>query len=266
MSDLLLGPVPLGLGYTLAVWHNCHANLCCNAATNNPPPSTYRLTKPALKRIIAPAAILRPYERDYPMTMQETETDTPKRKIAEHTLLGADGSKVETEEEARGYSYKLLANNETFEWKWDDAPEAERIMLAIFGAKTLATNEVSQVRNGKEFKDSDDPAQYDKGIEALRARFADIRDGKWMDRTSTAGTTRVNKDYLAEAICTVLVNAGKKTDDEVAAGYKATVRDRLESDNEWMTKVRKQPDVAAEYARIAGKTAKATMTVDDLLT
>jgi hypothetical protein len=202
------------------------------------------------------------------MTMQETETETAatKRKIAEHTLLGADGSTVETEEEARGYSYKLLANGETFVWQWNDAPEAERIMLAIFGAKTLATNEVSQVRNGKEFKDSDDPAQYDKGIEALRSRFADIRDGKWMDRTKASGESRVNKDQLSEAICQVLVGAGKKTQDEVDNGYKATVRERLENDSEWMNKVRKQPDVAAEYARIAGKSAKATMTVDDLLT
>lgn len=202
------------------------------------------------------------------MSMQEVETETAgpaKRKIAEHTLLGQDGSTVETEEEARGYSYKLMANGETFTWQWDQAAEPERVMLAIFGAKTLATNEVSQVRNGKEYKDSDDPAQYDKAIEALRGRFADLRDGKWMDRAREGGGARINKDQLSEAICEVLVEAGKKTDQEVQDGYKATVRQRLEDDAEWLAKVRKQPDVAVAYARIAGRTAGKTMTVDDLL-
>jgi hypothetical protein len=198
------------------------------------------------------------------MTMQESVTTETRKKIADHGLLNSTGQPTDTEEEAKGYSYKLLANGETFTWNWDDATEAERIMLAIFGAKTLTTNEVSQVRNGKEYKDSDDPAQYDKAMEAVRARFADLRDGKWVDRTREGGVgTRVNRDALAEAICKVLVENQKKTQDEVDSGYKATVRQRLDDDAEWLGKMRKFPPVSAAYALIVGKDSG--ITVDSML-
>jgi hypothetical protein len=193
------------------------------------------------------------------MTNQDTQTEVTRKKVAEHNLIDAGKNVVDTEEEARGIRYTLLENGETFEWLADEASPAELNLLAIFGAKTLATNETSQARNNPKGS-----ASADEQIAAVRDRFALIRDGKWVDRSREGGVgTRINKDALAEAICIVLVNAKKKTDADVSNGYKATVRDRLESDAEWLAKVRKQPDVAAEYARLAG--SKATTSIDDLM-
>jgi hypothetical protein len=194
------------------------------------------------------------------MTIQETttETTTTRKKVAEHALINA-GNVVDTEEEANGIRYTLLENSETFDWLWDDATEAERLLLALFGAKTLATNETSQARNNPKGS-----ATADEQIAAVRDRFALIRGGQWVDRTREGGVgARVNRDYLAEAICKVLVEAGKKSDADIASGYKATVRQRLDDDAEWLAKMRKFPPVAAAYALLAGKDSGTT--IDDLM-
>jgi hypothetical protein len=193
------------------------------------------------------------------MTIQETTTETTstRKKVAEHALINA-GNVVETEEEANGIRYTLLENSETFDWLWDDATEAERLLLAIFGAKTLATNETSQARNNPKGS-----ASADEQIAAVRERFALIRDGKWVDRSGSGVGTRINRDALAEAVCKVLVDNAKKTQAEVDNGYKATVRQRLEDDAEWLAKMRKYPPVAAAYAIIVGKDTGTT--VDNMM-
>src|SRR4029077_8151064 len=103
-------------------------------------------------------------------------------------------------------------------------------------------------------------------LDSLRARFELIRSGQWVDRTREGGVgTRINRDALAEAICKVLVDNQKKTQDEVDQGYKATVRQRLEDDAEWLAKMRKFPPVAAAYALVVGKDAKSGVTVDSMM-
>ena len=201
------------------------------------------------------------------MTMQETttETTTVKSKIAEHEYLDASGSVVDEEEAAAGYRYTLLSIGDSFDWNMAQANEAELKLLALFGAKTLATNEISQVRNNpKNAAVKNSPELAKEALEAVRARFALIRDGQWVDRTREGGVgTRVNRDALTEALCKVLVEGGKKTQADIDSGYKATLRQRMEDDQEWLAKVRKQPDVAAAYVKIVG--AKDGKTVDDLL-
>lgn len=192
------------------------------------------------------------------MTMQETTTETTKRKVAEHALIDAAKNVVETEEEARGISYTLLENSEKFEWVADEATEAELVLLAIFGAKTLATNETSQARNNPKGS-----ASADEQIAAVRERFALIRGGQWVDRTREGvGVARVDKDALAEAICRVLVASGKKTQAEVDGGHKAATRERLENEPAYLRKARQVPQVADEYTKIVGRP---TATVDDLV-
>jgi hypothetical protein len=199
--------------------------------------------------------------------MQETTTETSKTKIAEHEYLGADGAVVDTEEEAQGYRYTLLVNGETFDWQVSAATGDEMRLLALFGAKTLATNEISQVRNNpknKAIRDTVDLAN--EAIAAVKARFDLIRSGQWVDRTREGATgARINRDALAEAVCKVLVDNDKKTQAEVDNGYKAEVRQRLEDDAEWLAKMRKFPPVAAAYALIVGKDAKSSVTVDSML-
>jgi hypothetical protein len=201
------------------------------------------------------------------MTVQDTttETETSKNRIATHEWLGPNGGVVDDIEDAIGYQYKLLVNGETFNWLLSQATDSERNMCALFGVKTLCTNEVSGVRNSKENRNNPDPTIYDDAIEAVRTRFALIRNENQWERTreATVGVPRVDRDKLAEAICQVLVKAQKKTQQEVDDGYKATVRQRLDDDAEWLGKMRKFPPVLAAYTLLVGKDSG--ITVDSML-
>lgn len=196
------------------------------------------------------------------MTMQEsvettTGATTTKRKVAQHDLIDAKGEVVETEEEAQGIRYTLQENGQAMTWNFSDATEDEKRLLCIFGAKTLATNETSQVRNNPK-----GGGDADEQITAVKERFAMIRTGQWVDRTREGGVgVKIDKDALAEAICQVLVAEGKTDDAAVAAGLKAEKRERLENDAAYLRKARTVPAVALAYAKIVGKT---TATVEDL--
>lgn len=184
------------------------------------------------------------------------DTEVVKRKVAQHALLGADGATVDDEESAHGIRYTLLANDQAFEYKFGANADADR-MLACFGAKTLATNETSQVRNNP--KGAGTP---DEMIEAVRERFGLLASGKWVDRTRDGVGAKVDKDALAEAICRVLVASAKKSQEEIAGGYKATIRAKLEDDAGYARAARQNPQVATEYAALVGRAVK---TVDDLM-
>lgn len=186
-----------------------------------------------------------------------TETKVTRAKVAEHSLIDAVGAPVDDEESAAGISYKLIENGETFTWSYETASEASRKMLALFGAKTLATNETSQARNNQK-----GAASADDQIAAVRERFALIDSGTWIDRTRDGVGAKVDKDALAEAVCRVLIEAGKKTQDECDTGYKATVREKLETDATFVRTTRQVPAVAQAYSAIVGRVTK---TVDDLL-
>lgn len=181
--------------------------------------------------------------------------------VAKHELLDSASAICEKEEDAHGMRYTLLANGETFDYVCGANADADR-MLAVFGAKTLATNETSQARNSAK-----GAASADEQIQAVRDRFATLATGVWVDR-SREGGAKVDKDALAEAICQVQVGAGAKTkagdlitDDFVAAGYKALVRQKLEDDQAFLRTARNMPAVTAAYAALVGRSVA---TVDDL--
>ena len=177
------------------------------------------------------------------------DTETVKRKVADHGLIAADGSKVEDEESAQGISYQVVGSKAAFTWQYGQSPDADR-MLAIFGAKTLATNESSAARNRKE-----DPADADGQMEAVKERFALLATGKWVDRTREGVGAKIDKDALAGAVVQIATNAGKTVD------Y-AAVRQKLEEDPIFVRAVRSNSEIAAEYARRAGRPQK---TLDDVL-
>jgi hypothetical protein len=184
---------------------------------------------------------------------------TPKKKraaVAEHEFIDAKGEAVDDGESAQGYRYTLLANSDTFEWYWTLANDDEKRMLALFGAKTLATNETSQARNNP--KGSGSAAEQ---MEALRERFTMLRNGQWVDRSREGAVTKIDKDALAEAICQVLVAKGKHTEEEIATSVKAAKRQQLEDDATYLRKSRQVPEVAIAYAAIVGRQVA---TVDDL--
>lgn len=194
--------------------------------------------------------------------MTEAETETVKRKVAEHDLIDAGGAVVDEEEKAQGIRYTLLANNQAFEYQFGKSQDADR-MLALFGAKTLATNETSQARNSAK-----GAASADEQIQSVRDRFALIATGQWVDRTREGVGAKIDKDALAEAIVRVQIAAGSKTSDGelvtaelAAAGYKAKVRQKLEDDAAFVRKARQVPAIATEYSAIVGRTVA---TLDDL--
>jgi len=197
--------------------------------------------------------------RNSVMTNTDVATKTKKERVAKHEYLGADGALVDTEEEAFGTRYTLIGVDEPFEWSFNDASEDARRMLAIFGAKTLQTNESSGVRNNEKL--SDEESGPEAQMAAIKERFALIADGQWADRTREGVTVKIDKDALAHAISIVLVAEGKKTQADIDSGHKAKIRQKLEDDPQFVKKSRQVPQVATEYAKLVGKS---TATVDDL--
>jgi hypothetical protein len=65
---------------------------------------------------------------------------------------------------------------------------------------------------------------------------------------------RTNKDVLAEAICRVLVRHGKKTQEEIENGHRATIRRRLDDDIDYFRMARSHGEVRAIYVQIVSRT------------
>lgn len=180
------------------------------------------------------------------------DVDTPRKQVAKHFLLNAAGEVVESETEATGIRYVHIGSGQTFDYQLKPGSDALR-MFALMGAKTLATNEASAVRQ----KEGDSGDQ----VGAIRERFALIDTGVWVDRTREGGV-RIDKDVLAEAAIQVLIAKGVLKDDpEVVGPAKAKMRQKFEDDPKSITVVRAVDGVAALYASLSGK---ATRSVDDL--
>jgi len=178
-----------------------------------------------------------------------TEPTEPTRtKIANREWINDAGESV-NEEDATGFSYEFLgrtkegitiaADGEKFTRYLKDMSEAEKNMLALFGAVTLSGN-VTNTWMGD--KDADKPA---KAKDAIAARFGDLFNGKWVDRTGAVGA-RVDKDVLAEAICQIAEAAGDPKD-------KAKVRAKLEDSDEFAKSIRSVPAIAAKYSELMGR-------------
>lgn len=182
------------------------------------------------------------------------DTETVRKQVAKHELLDTAGAVVENEEEANGVRYTLLANNGVFEYQFGKSAEADKL-LALFGAKTLATNESSASRNSTKGEGSPD-----EQIEAVRERFALLQTGKWVDRTREGVGAKIDLDRLANAIANVQVAAGMYTEEQAKTEKVAKLRAKLEEDKAWGRKARQQPEFAAEYAKLGGA---ALASVDD---
>ena len=187
----------------------------------------------------------------------------PRPRRAEHVMIDASGNEVEDQELAHGYVYSLVGTGtddvDPFEWNWADATDDEKRMVALFGVKTLATNEASGKRNnakGVQFSASEI-------MDAVKARFALIRGGQWTAEREGGIGVVVDRDKLASAICEYLVSSGKKTQNDVdTGGTWDKVRARLESDKEYFRNARNQPEVSANYAKLMGRTAVTPDTLD----
>lgn len=172
------------------------------------------------------------------------DEEPAKRKVARHWLVNANGAKVDDEESATGIGYQVLGSSGEFTYQTGLTAGSREAMLAVFGAKTLATNESSQARNNAK-----GAASADEQMEAVRERFALLDTGKWVDRTREGVGAKIDKDALAGAIVAVAGTAGKTLD------Y-AAVRQKLEEDAAFVRATRQVPAIATEYAARAGRPAK----------
>jgi len=177
----------------------------------------------------------------------QVDTEVSERRVAKHSLLNKQGEAVEDFEEATGIRYQDIASGVTFDYQLKGDSDALR-MLALFGARTLATNEASAARQ----KDGDQ-------IEAIKARFALIDSGTWVDRTREGGP-RLDHAKLATAVVNVFTNAGKAPADPAAAIEK--LLKNWAEDPKKASIAHSVPGVRDEYAKLTGKT---TRTVDDLM-
>jgi hypothetical protein len=190
---------------------------------------------------------------------QNTAAEKTER-VAKHEWLDKTGNPVDAIEDAWGYRFTHGGLDEPFDVLFEDLPEVGQRALALFGAKTKTTNEASGVRNGK-MKGTPDagPEAQMAAVKEFFSRLA--KDGEWSAPSEGGVAVRIDKDALAHAICLVLVAEGKKSQGDIDSGHKAKVREKLESDPQYVRKTRQVPQVATEYAKIVGRP---TATVDDL--
>jgi hypothetical protein len=175
-----------------------------------------------------------------------TQSPTARAGVAKHEFIDANGNVVEGIELAKGIRYTDRASGKGKDYIPTD-PKAI-LMLALFGAKTKATNETSRVRNGKNGGQSNPTEE----LEALDEVFESIDQGVWREKAEGGGGSRTDKALLATVLIEML-GTGAKGD---VAHYVA----RFESDKTYMQKVLKS-DAGAEYRTRAGKAGPAVDTL-----
>lgn len=186
--------------------------------------------------------------------MSSTDVATEKkRQVALHALLNSAGAEVDDEESANGARYTLVAKaNDPVDYQYGQNPAADKL-LAIFGFKTLATNETSQVRNNPK-----GDAGPDAQLEAVKARLELVKGGQWLDRTREPGVPAINKAALVRAIQTYATENGRPLSDEQVIA----LTQKVEEDKAYVKGVRAHTRIAALYAE---ETGKPQVTMDDIL-
>lgn len=174
----------------------------------------------------------------------------PKREqAAKHSFLLPDGTETKDIHVATGIKYQDVASGEVFTFQIPNAAAGSpQTMLAVFGAKTKATNEASQIRQQG---DEAEVSQVDSIIEM----FGKIESGVWREPSDGVGVAKVDRDSLALAI----VEAQK------ALGHDRNlneVRARLDTDTKFFRGARKAEDVTAIYNKLVGKDSKPKSSAD----
>lgn len=192
------------------------------------------------------------------MSSTETNAADSKRKVADHFLLDSAGNVTKRMEEAVGIRYVSVdAPDKPFEFKFDNAtPGSALVMLALFGAKTKATNEASRVRNGE-------GGGADEQLGAIEEVFEQLSKGVWREKAEGGGGSRIDWAMVAEVLHGIL---GAKASGDVAhyasrlgSGAPADALDAAQT--AYRKQVWSNDAVKAEYRKRTGKTGA---TVDSL--
>lgn len=170
-----------------------------------------------------------------------TDADT-KRQVAKHELIAVPGGEHVNIAVAKGIRYTDLASGEKFEFFPD---EKSIMMLALFGAKTKATNETSRARQ----TGGDSQAQ----MEALDEVFGLISTGVWREKAEGGLGSRTDRALLAAVLVAMLGDKAQGTVD--------TYQNRLETEDAYFKKVWSNDDIKAEYKKRKGQTGPALDTL-----
>ena len=178
-------------------------------------------------------------------TTNETPAATTRASVAKHELIEAPGGEHTSIDKALGIRYTDRESGQVFEYMIPGAVAGSpATMLALFGAKTKATNEASRVRNGK---DGDTTAQF----EAIDEVFENITKGVWREKAEGGGGSRTDKAVLAAVLVEFLEQAGKLN------GTVDTYQNRLETEDGYMKKVLSNDAIKSAYRKRVGKTGPA---------
>lgn len=181
-----------------------------------------------------------------PAATNGSAADDKRAQVAKHELLMADGRVTTRMEEATGIRYTVVATGKSFEYQTGGEPGNPLTMLAVFGAKTKATNEASSHRQAVQRGDDVDGDEYDSVEDA----FVNIDGGVW--REKAAGVSRGPK--YDNAILAFVLHAALGTS---AKGDVAHYADRLEADKGYRAKVVGRDDIKAAYWAEAAKRGQA---------
>lgn len=167
-----------------------------------------------------------------------TAADTKRKveRVAEHAWLDAAGVQVKEIEKAAQISYRTKADGVApFVYNVAAAPAEVLRMLALFGARTVATNSASANRNAAEPTGVSD-------MDAVIARFAALTGDDWDNRESARGP-RYNLDMLADAIVAVYADTGKKV-------KRTMIAERLAGDEAFYAGMIANEAIKAKYAAL----------------
>jgi hypothetical protein len=176
------------------------------------------------------------------------------RKVADHFLLDAAGNVTKRMEDAVGIRYVSVDKpNAPFTYMFDGATPGHPItMLALFGAKTKATNEASRVRNG-------DGGGADEQLDAIEDVFEQLTKGVWREKAEGGGGARIDWGIVTDILYGVL---GDKAAGDLAS-YQGRLgvgapKDALTKDqDDYRKKVWSNDAIKAEYRKRTGKTGAA---------
>jgi hypothetical protein len=174
------------------------------------------------------------------------QTEDKRTQVAKHEFLAADGTPTKDIHEATGIRYTDIASGESFDYQIPGASAGAPVtMFAVFGAKTKATNEASQVRQALARGEDVDGSQVD----AIREVFGKISDGTWREPGEGRVGAKVDRDSLAMAIVEFAGSLGKNPD-------LTEIRQRLDDDLKFFRTARKDERISAIYARLTGSETK----------
>lgn len=169
-------------------------------------------------------------------------TEDKTRKLADHDFIDAAGAVVDEQEKATGIQYKELASGGVFPYQIPGAVAGSpQTMLALFGAKTLATNTASAAKQLRTKGEAVETIPY------ITDRFAEITEGQWAVAGDGTRGPQIDVQALADAMLPLLrKQLGTDVDrDKLVA--------KLEADKNYKRAAYGNPDVKKNYMKGKGQ-------------